>query len=40
MKSKRAKTVEEIAMAERERARLKEELDETEDQVSMNMTNK
>ncbi|CAB3999965.1 Hypothetical predicted protein, partial [Paramuricea clavata] len=33
MKSRKAKTVEEITMAERERERLKEELDEAEDQV-------
>ena len=33
MKSKQAKTVEEIAMAERERERLKSELGEAEDQV-------
>lgn len=35
MKSKKAKTVEEIAMAERERERLKDELAEAEDQVTM-----
>ena len=35
MKSRKAKTVEEIAMAERERERLKDELDEAEDQVCM-----
>ena len=35
MKSKKAKTVEEIAMAERERERLKDELAEAEDQVTV-----
>ena len=35
MKSKKAKTVEEIAMAERERERLEGELAEAEDQVRL-----
>ena len=37
MKSKKAKTVEEIALAERERERLKLELDEAKDQVNLRL---
>ena len=38
MKNRKTKTVEEMTMAERERERLKVELDEAEDQVCMKCT--
>ena len=38
MKNRQTKTIEEMTMAERERDRLKKELDEAEEQVSFTRT--